>query len=473
MKDLFNYRNREKGAAPATGRRPRALFVTSIITMLVLVTTAAASVTFILKWGTAGAGDGEFYGPSALAADASGNIYLVDNFNHRIEKFDSNGNFLSKWGSFGTGNGEFYYPYGIALDASGKIYVADANNHRIQKFDLNGNFITKWGSPGTGDGQFNFPVSLSVGLTGAIYVVDTYNNRIQKFDLDGNFLGKWGTLGAGDGEFFDPLGVATDPTGDIYVTDQYNQRVQKFDSDGNFITKWGSLGLGDGQFYNPDCVAVDSAGNVYIADQNANRVQKFDSNGGFIEKWGTLGSGDGEFDKPYSIAVDSFFNVYVGELQNTRVQKFGQPGLNGGWLTGGGWINSPAGSLTANTLLTGKATFGFVSKYEHGTTTATGQTEFQLKMGNLNFHSSSYDWLMVTGARAQYMGSGSINGQGDYGFMLTALDGQMNGCGGTDKIRMKIWDKGSGAVIYDSQMGASNQANPTTDLGGGSVVIHQ
>src|SRR5215831_2898798 len=106
MKDPFNNRKRKRSAARSTGRRTRASFVASILAVLVFVTTAAASVTFVLKWGTAGSGDGEFYGPSALAADASGNIYLVDNFNFRIQKFDSNGNFLSKWGSFGTGNGE-------------------------------------------------------------------------------------------------------------------------------------------------------------------------------------------------------------------------------------------------------------------------------------------------------------------------------------------------------------------------------
>ena len=470
MTNLFNYRNGEKGASRATGRRTRALFVASIMTMLVLVTTAAASVTFILKWGTTGTGDGELNGPSALAVDAAGTVYLVDTINHRIQKFDENGNFLGKWGSFGTLDGQFYYPYGVAVDPFGKVYVADFNNHRIQKFDSDGNFIIKWGSQGIGDGQFNFPISIAADPYGSIYVSDYFNNRVQKFDLNGNFIAKWGTLGSADGQFSYPLGVAADQIGNIYVTDQYNGRVQKFDSDGNFITKWGSVGSGDGQFSNPDCVAADAAGNVYVADQYGNRVQKFDGNGNFLEKWGTPGSGDGEFLGSYSVAVDASFNVYVGELVNNRVQKFGQAGLNGEWVTGGGWINSPAGSLMADTSLTGKASFGFVSKYEHGATSPTGQTEFQLKIGNLNFHSSSYDWLIVTGARAQYKGSGSINGQGDYGFMLTALDGQI--AGGPDKIRMKIWDKGSGVVIYDSQMGAPNQANPTTALEGGNIVIH-
>lgn len=144
----------------------------------------------------------------------------------------------------------------------------------------------------------------------------------------------------------------------------------------------------------------------------------------------------------------------------------------GGFVTGGGWINSPAGALPANPSLAGKASFGFVSKYQKGASLPVGETEFQLKLANLNFHSTGYDWLVVSGARAQYKGSGTINGSGDYGFTLTAIDGQVNGGGGADKFRLKIQDKASGTIIYDNQMGAADSASPATVLGGGSVVIH-
>jgi len=101
----------------------------------------------------------------------------------------------------------------------------------------------------------------------------------------------------------------------------------------------------------------------------------------------------------------------------------------------------------------------------------TGQTEFQFKVANLNFHSTSYDWLVVAGARAQYKGSGSINGAGDYRFMLTAIDGQVSGGGGTDKFRMKIW--GDNGLIYDNQLNAPDTNDPTTVIGGGSIVVHK
>jgi len=144
-----------------------------------------------------------------------------------------------------------------------------------------------------------------------------------------------------------------------------------------------------------------------------------------------------------------------------------------GFVTGGGWINSPAGAYTAGPTLEGKATFGFVSKYQKGTTVPTGNTEFIFHVAGLKFKSTSYEWLVIAGARAQYKGSGTINGAGDYGFMLTAIDGQINGGGGTDKFRIKIWDRTTDTVIYDNQVGETDDyANPTTAIAGGSIVIH-
>ncbi|MCH8828835.1 MAG: matrixin family metalloprotease, partial [Planctomycetes bacterium] len=146
-----------------------------------------------------------------------------------------------------------------------------------------------------------------------------------------------------------------------------------------------------------------------------------------------------------------------------------------GFVTGGGWINSPAGAVTAEPTLTGKANFGFVSKYKKGATTPTGNTVFQFKIADLKFKSTSYDWLVVAGARAQYKGSGTINGTGNYGFMLTAIDSAIGGGGDVDKFRIKIWDKdivNGENVVYDNQTGDGDDADPSTTLGGGSIIIH-
>jgi hypothetical protein len=147
---------------------------------------------------------------------------------------------------------------------------------------------------------------------------------------------------------------------------------------------------------------------------------------------------------------------------------------NGGFVTGGGWINSPAGSLVSNPSATGKANFGFVSRYKKGSTSLEGETEFQFQAGNFKFNSTSYEiaTLVISGAKASYRGVGTINGTGTYKFTLTAIDGQLTGGGGTDKIRMKITNS-DGSTVYDNQIEGADNADPTTTLGGGSIVIHE
>ena len=138
-----------------------------------------------------------------------------------------------------------------------------------------------------------------------------------------------------------------------------------------------------------------------------------------------------------------------------------------GFVTGGGWIWSPEGAYTPNPSLTGKATFGFVSKYQKGAKVPTGNTQFQFKVANLTFKSTSYDWLVIAGTKAKYKGVGTINDLGEYGFMLTAVDGS------PDKFRIKIWDMATGDVIYDNQLGASDNDDPVTQIEGGSILVHK
>lgn len=143
-----------------------------------------------------------------------------------------------------------------------------------------------------------------------------------------------------------------------------------------------------------------------------------------------------------------------------------------GFVTGGGWIDSPAGAYRADPGLAGKANFGFVSKYQKGATVPTGNTQFQFQSAGFNFHSTSYNWLVISGPKAQYKGTGKVNGEGDYGFLLTANDGQATGGGGVDRFRLKIWDKVTGAVVYDNQAGNTDDAAASDTIEGGSIVIH-
>jgi hypothetical protein len=144
----------------------------------------------------------------------------------------------------------------------------------------------------------------------------------------------------------------------------------------------------------------------------------------------------------------------------------------GGFVTGGGWIHSPAGAYTPDPDLEGRATFGFVSRYQRGAAVPSGNTNFQFRAAGMSFRSTEYEWLVVAGARGQYKGAGTINGDGEYGFMLTAIDSDVNGGGIADRFRIKIWEKDGGEVVYDNQLDAPDDAEPTTTLGGGSIKIH-
>ncbi|MFC1871065.1 right-handed parallel beta-helix repeat-containing protein [Chloroflexota bacterium] len=132
-----------------------------------------------------------------------------------------------------------------------------------------------------------------------------------------------------------------------------------------------------------------------------------------------------------------------------------------GFVTGGGWIESPSNGDYQYMGVGGKATFGFVSKYNKKTELAEGNTEFMFKAGNLNFHSNDYEWLVVNknDSRAQFKGTGTINGEGEFKFMLWASDGEQ------DTFRIKIWEEnGAEVVVYDNGV---DQV-----IGGGSIVVH-
>jgi hypothetical protein len=141
-----------------------------------------------------------------------------------------------------------------------------------------------------------------------------------------------------------------------------------------------------------------------------------------------------------------------------------------GYTIGGGWFASPAGAYRANPSVSGKVSFGFTSKYFRNASNPKGETQFQFKLAGIEFNALTFDYLAISGAKAQLKGFGKLNGDAGYNFILTVIDGQAAGGGGTDRIRMKIWNKTTGAIVYDSQMGASDAADPTLPVGSGSSI---
>lgn len=139
----------------------------------------------------------------------------------------------------------------------------------------------------------------------------------------------------------------------------------------------------------------------------------------------------------------------------------------GGRLTGGGWVASPAGAVAFAPTAAGKLTFSLNARYEPGSSIPTGKAELNLTVGKLEFRSTSLDWLVATEASAQLQGRGTVNGSGDYAFSVVAMDGQSTGA-----VRIRIWHRTSGTLLYDSRPGAPLDETGVTALGGGSIQLH-
>ncbi len=314
--------------------------------------------------------------------------------------------------------GEMDSPGGVGVDTAGSLYVADVGNHRIQKFDSDGNFLSAWGkdvvedggtrfeicteaavcktgSSGGLGGEMNAPIAVAADGYGHVYVADLNNNRIQKLDTEGSFLGAWGTdvdaveAGTGfevctepadckaaavstglGGEMNNPVGVATDEAGNVYIAGYSDHRIQKLDSRGGFLAAWGKdvvtaggtgyevctsaadckagvMGALGGEMSTPYGIGIDAAGDVYVAELGNSRIQKLDAAGTFLRAWGrdvdsvvadtgfeiceaaaacqaaaaSTGLG-GEMDRPLGVAAASAGGVYVADLGNLRIQRF-------------------------------------------------------------------------------------------------------------------------------------------------------
>jgi hypothetical protein len=107
-----------------------------------------------------------------------------------------------------------------------------------------------------------------------------------------------------------------------------------------------------------------------------------------------------------------------------------------------------------------------------------GTTAFQFQSAALDFYSDVYQWMVVAGARAQFKGTGKLDGADGYQFLLTAIDGQVAGGGGRDRFRIKIWHYDDAlqqdVVDYDNQLNASTDGTLSegTAITSGNIVIH-
>lgn len=278
------------------------------------------------QWGEFGDKPGQFKYPTMITADKSSMIYVVDQHNHRIQKFDPEGNFILMWGKQGDKPGEFNFPYGIAVDSKGNVYVSDMNNNRIQKFSPTGEFIASEGSYGPADGQLKYPYGIAIDEKDVLYVIDAFNYRIQKFDTDLKFLSKWGDQESIGFKLYMPHEIAVTKDGNIIMSDRQNHRISFFTKDGVLVKRMGEYGegrdSGGKQFSEPHGVAVDEFGYLYICDRYNFRIHKFNLSGEFLAQWYTSGVFDDSKHFPLGVTTTKGGNIYVTDHYAHCIQKY-------------------------------------------------------------------------------------------------------------------------------------------------------
>jgi uncharacterized protein (TIGR03663 family) len=266
---------------------------------------------------------GQLDAPRGIAIDDKGNLVVVDTVNARVQKFDAQGNVLWTTGSTGAGPGQFGRvqngpgPTGVAVDAQGNIYVADTWNHRIVKLDASGRLLTSWGGFFNTQGnqelgrqhprEFFGPRSIAIGPDGALYITDTGNKRVLVFDSDGQPLRQWGGIGSAPEHLNEPVGITVDEQGNVYVADTYNGRIAVFDSRGQPVTQWPVAGWGLNVYQEPYLALA--GGTLYVANTLGRSVIQFDRRGNLLAE--ERRPGGRELVSPTGLAVGPDGAVYV------------------------------------------------------------------------------------------------------------------------------------------------------------------
>jgi predicted membrane-bound mannosyltransferase/DNA-binding beta-propeller fold protein YncE len=287
--------------------------------------------------GTAGSEPGQFQTPRDIAMAPDGTLYVADTFNNRIQHLAADGTILHEWGTFAdiskgdAPGGTFFQPWGIAVGADGSVYVADTWNHRIQKFTSDGQFVNMWGYFGQADTPFAIwgPRDIAMDSAGQVYITDTGNKRIVIYDGNGTYISQFGSAGLESGQFDEPVGVAVDKNGVVYVADTWNQRIQVMSKNesGEYLstTSWDVVAWFGQSLDNKPFLAVDNKNNLYTTDPEGYRVLHFTTGGTFINYFGDYGTGTNEFNLPTGIITDGKGGVWIADAGNNRIMHFSLP----------------------------------------------------------------------------------------------------------------------------------------------------
>ena len=222
--------------------------------------------------GEGGSGNVEFSRPCGVAITPDNFILVSDN--HRIQKISMDGDCVASVGKQEeeeeeSGPLQFNEPDGIAISPiTGQVYIADNNNHRIQVLNPDLIFSHSFGSEGSANGQFIRPSDIAIDSQGLVYVADYGNHRIQKFTPNGKFMAQFGSYGSGPEQLNYPCSITIDTagTGLVYISEgeDDNYYVSVFTSDGVFVSSIRNNENADN--LNPEGLAFDKEGFLYVCN---------------------------------------------------------------------------------------------------------------------------------------------------------------------------------------------------------------
>jgi YD repeat-containing protein len=297
------------------------------------VATSAVPISapkYSLAFGSSGTEAGKVKEPTSTAVDSSGDVWVTDPGNARIDEFSSSGGFIKtlgfgvsngkaefetctsscQAGIAGSGNGQFSGPWGIAVNrAAGDVYVSDQANRRVEEFTTAGAFVRAFGVE-----HLDITAGVGVDPNGNVWVADCGGNDLAEFDASGDYQQTVGSAGSGNGQFSCPGGFAF-VGGNMYVADFGNKRVQKLSLSGGYLGQFASVG----EPYEINENAV--TGEIYESDF-AGKVDEFNQAGTLLGSFGTKGIGSGQFEHPTGLAVNSSGVIYVVDASNNRLQEW-------------------------------------------------------------------------------------------------------------------------------------------------------
>ena len=298
------------------------IFCILIVFTWVGMAKAEVQVAFRFEavFGEIGGGDGQFLDPEGLTLDTSGNVFVVDTGNDRVQKLSPTGTFLRAVGGPGWEDGQFNKPGGIAASKGLEIYVADGRNRRIQVFNLNLRLLSVIGGADAG-GSMDLGTLSGIAVSDAdeILVSDIDADQLVQIDTYSRLDRSFGGFGYGAGNLRRPLGIAIEGREVVYVCDSENDRIAVFDRFGNFKKT-----MGKDILLQPSALCVGPERTLIVADTGHHRIVVFDLDSGSVA--GSLGGPDPgkgamAFQFPRGVALGRAGRLFVLDSGNGRIQK--------------------------------------------------------------------------------------------------------------------------------------------------------